>query len=161
MLFLCSIYGLRCSEVVNLTLDDFDWVGETFTVRRAKRGRVQQYPLQFEVGEAILQYLKSGRPRSACRNLFLSLNPPYRPVRPGSLWTIIAKRIQRLGLDWKPAGSHSFRHACATELLRRGSSLKEIADFLGHRGLESVTIYAKYDMRNLRKVAAFGLANVR
>jgi integrase/recombinase XerD len=50
ILFLCAIYGLRSSEIVNLTLNDFDWVNETFVVRRAKRGRVQQYPIQYEVG---------------------------------------------------------------------------------------------------------------
>ena len=76
ILFLCSIYALRSSEVVNLTLDDFDWINETFTVRRAKRGRIQQYPIQFEVGEVILKYLQHGRPRSSCRTLFLTLKPP-------------------------------------------------------------------------------------
>jgi integrase/recombinase XerD len=161
ILFLCSIYGLRSSEVVNLTLDDFDWISETFTIRRAKRERVQRYPIQFEVGEAILRYLKLGRPRSTCRNLFLSLQPPYRPVLSATLWTIINKRVKRLEIDLKAFGPHSLRHACATELLRKGSSLKDIADFLGHRNLHSVTIYAKQDVRNLRKVAAFSLAGVK
>jgi integrase/recombinase XerD len=161
ILFLCSIYGLRSSEVVNLKLNDFDWINETFVVRRSKRGRVQQYPIQFEVGNAILRYLQFGRPRTVCRNLFLTLKPPYRPVRPSTLWAIISNRVQRLGLDFKIVGPHSFRHACATELLRQGSSLQEIADFLGHRDLDSVSIYAKHDMRSLRKVADFSLAGVR
>ena len=160
ILFLCSIYGLRCSEIVNLTLDDFDWVNEIFVVRRAKRGRIQQFPIQFEVGDAILKYLQLGRFRCPCRFLFVTLKPPYRPVRSATIWSIIANRIRRLGLNLKPAGPHSFRHACATELLRRGSSLKEIADFLGHRDLESVSIYAKSDLRSLRKVAAFSLAGI-
>jgi integrase/recombinase XerD len=161
ILFLCSIYGLRSSEVVNLTLDDFDWINETFIVRRAKRGRIQQYPIQFEVGEIILKYLQFGRPRSSCRNLFLTLKPPYRPVRPATLWTIFGKRIERLGLELKPFGGHALRRACATELLRKGSSLRDIADFLGHRDLQSVSIYAKYDVRSLKRVAAFSLAGVK
>jgi len=161
ILYLCSIYGLRSSEVVNLTLDDFDWTNETFIVRRAKRGRIQQYPIQFEVGEAILRYLQRGRPRSPCRNLFLTLKPPYRAVRSATLWTIIAKRVKRLGLDLKPFGAHSLRHSCATELLRKGSSLQDIADFLGHRDLQSVSIYAKHDVKSLKKVAAFSLAGVK
>jgi integrase/recombinase XerD len=161
ILFLCSIYGLRRSEIVNLTLSDFDWVNESFVVRRAKRGRIQQFPIQFEVGEAILKYLRFGRPRCPCRNLFVTLKPPYKAISPSTMWTIIANRIRRLDLNMKPVGPHSFRHACATELLRTGSSLKEIADFLGHRNLESVSIYAKADIRSLRKVAAFSLASVR
>ena len=160
ILFLCAIYGLRSSEIVNLTLNDFDWVNETFIVRRSKRGRVQQYPIQYEVGEAILRYLRSGRPRAVCRNLFLTLRPPYRPVRSATLWVLIDKRIRRLGMNLPIHGPHSFRHACATELLRKGSSLSEIADFLGHSNLESVSIYAKHDIRSLRKVADFRLAGV-
>jgi site-specific recombinase XerD len=160
ILFLCSIYGLRAAEIARLTLEDFDWVTELFLVRRAKRGRIQQFPLQFEVGDAILKYMQKCRPRCACRNLFVTLNPPYRPIRPATIFTIIACRIRRCGLNLR-AGTHSFRHACATELLRQGSSLKEIADFLGHRDLESVSIYAKSDIRSLRKVAAFSLGGVK
>jgi integrase/recombinase XerD len=161
ILFLCAIYGLRSSEVVNLRLKDFDWVNETFIVRRSKRGRVQQYPIQYEVGEAILRYLRSGRPRAGCRNLFLTLRPPYRPVRSSTLWMVVDKRIRRIGMSFPIHGPHSFRHACATELLRKGSSLSEIADFLGHSDLESVSIYAKHDIRSLTKVADFRLLGLR
>jgi integrase/recombinase XerD len=161
VLFLCAIYGLRSSEIVNLTLNDFDWVNETFVVRRSKRGRVQQYPIQYEVGEAILRYLRFGRPRALCRNLFLTLRPPYRPVRAATLWVLIDNRIRRLGMNFPIHGAHSFRHACATELLRKGSSLGEIADFLGHSNLESVSIYAKHDIKSLRKIADFRLVGVR
>jgi integrase/recombinase XerD len=159
ILFLCSIYGLRGAEAAKLSLDDFDWINEIFLVRRAKRGRIQQFPIQFEVGEAILRYLQKARPRCACRNLFVTLKPPYKPIRSATIWTIIDNRIQRCGFSAK-AGTHSFRHACATELLRQGSSLREIADFLGHGDLESVSIYAKSDIRSLRKVAAFSLGSV-
>ncbi len=161
ILFLCSIYGLRSSETANLTLDDFDWVDETFIVRRAKRGRTQQYPIQAEVGEAILRYLQNARPRSLCRSLFLTLQPPYRSVNPATFSTIIKRRIERFGLPLSPFGPHALRHACATELLRKGSSLQDIADFLGHRNLQSVCIYAKCDVRSLKKVAAFSLGGVR
>jgi integrase/recombinase XerD len=71
MLLLCSIYALRSSEVANLQLIDIDWREEIFCVKRAKRGGYQRYPLQYEVGEAILRYLKV-RPRCACRNVFVS-----------------------------------------------------------------------------------------
>jgi len=161
ILFLCSVYGLRSSEVVNLTLDDFDWRDETFIVRRAKRGRVQQYPIQVEVGESILRYLRYGRPRTSCRNVFLTLQAPYRSVNPSTFWTIILKRIERYGLDIAPFGPHELRRACATELLRKGSSLHDIADFLGHRNLQCVSIYAKYDMRSLKKVADFSLGGLK
>jgi hypothetical protein len=80
MLFLFSIYGLRVSETAGLVLEDFDWVNETFTVRRAKRGRIQQFQIQFEVGQAILKYLKDERPICHSRYVFVILRPPFRRV---------------------------------------------------------------------------------
>jgi integrase/recombinase XerD len=79
LFLLFSIYGLRSSEVAGLRLEDFDWRNETFTVRRAKRGGIQQYPIQYEVGEAILKYLQHGRPQSSCRHVFL-IREPCKPI---------------------------------------------------------------------------------
>jgi integrase/recombinase XerD len=132
-----------------------------FVVVRAKGGRVQQFPIQFEVGETILRYLQQGRPRCSCRRLFVSLRPPYRPLRSATIWGIVADRMKLLEIKSDHFGGHSLRHACATELLRKGSSLREIADFLGHRTMKSVSVYAKYDIRSLRKVAEFSLAGVK
>ena len=159
ILLLCAIYGLRTSEITRLSLNDFDWRNETFTVRRSKMGRTQQLPIQFEVGEAIIQYLRSARPPCLCRNLFVTRFGPYRPLR--NLWWVVSNRMKKLNIKSQNFGPHSLRHACATELLRKGTSLKDIADFLGHRGMESVSIYAKHDSRCLREVAAFRLGIVR
>ena len=161
ILLLCSIYALRSSEVTNLTLEDFDWLNETFTIRRSKRGRVQQFPIQHEVGDAILRYLQGARPRCSCRNLFVTLKPPFRPMLPATLWTVVARRIDRLGLDIQKFGPHALRHVSATRLLHKGCSLQEIADFLGHRRLTSVSIYARHDVHSLQQVAAFSLAGVK
>ncbi|WP_188760756.1 tyrosine-type recombinase/integrase [Edaphobacter acidisoli] len=158
---LCSIYALRSCEVVRFKLSDFDWANEIITIQRAKSGRVQQFPIQLEVGEKLIRYLKQVRPRCKCRNLFLSLKPPYRPVDTTILWTIIASRMKALGIQSKNFGAHSLRHACATQLLRDGTSLPDIAEFLGHSDLKSVSIYAKYDVEALRKVADFSLAGIR
>lgn len=158
VLLLCSVYGLRNGEVTQLRLNDLDWQNEIMTVRRSKSGRVQQFPIQYEVGEAIIDYLKEGRPHSPCRHLFMTTYPPYRPLR--TLWPIIGRRMRKLNIVSKRVGPHVLRHACATELLRKGASLPEIADFLGHRNLYSVGIYAKHDLRSLREVANISLAGV-
>jgi integrase/recombinase XerD len=158
---LCSIYGLRRSEIVQLRLDDFDWYNEIMTVRRAKRGRVQHFPIQYEVGEAILAYLRSARPKSSCRHLFTTFVAPIRPMRPPCLRSIVYKRMKMLEIQSDNLGPHALRHACATQLLNRGFSLHEIADFLGHRGLSAVSIYAKYNPRLLRRVASFSLAGIQ
>ncbi len=157
ILLLCSVYALRSSEVAGLRLSDFDWREETFCIKRAKRGGYQRYPLQYEVGEAILRYLTKGRPRCPCRNVFVTLGQPYRPLSACAMWQIVSVRFERLEIKSERRGPHALRHACATHLLRKGASLSEIADFLGHRDAKSIGIYAKYDTRSLRKVAAFRL----
>lgn len=157
ILSLCAIYALRSSEIANLRLSDIDWREETFCVKRAKRGGFQRYPLQHEVGEAILRYLTKARPRCACRNVFVTLGQPYRPLCAPGLWQIVSRRFRQLGVKSERRGPHALRHACATHLLKKGTSLKDIADFLGHRDAKSIGIYAKHDTRSLRKVAAFRL----
>jgi site-specific recombinase XerD len=161
LLLLLTVYGLRSSEVINLRLEDFDWQSEIFTVRRAKRGGTQQFPIQYEVGEAILKYLQCARPRVDSRHVFLGERRPWGPLLHTTVWRTTSRRMRALGIDLEHLGPHSLRHACATRLLQKGSSLKEIADFLGHRDTKTVGIYAKYDMRGLRKVAAFRLAGLR
>lgn len=158
IVLLASVYGLRCSEIANLTLDDFDWYNEVLTIRRAKRGRVQQFPLQFEVGEAVIRYLREVRGRSPFRNVFLSLNLAHRPIN--SLSQTIAKTMKARGVLDPPCGLHALRHACATELLRKGTSLRGIAELLGHRNLRSVSIYAHCDIHALRRVADFPLTSI-
>ena len=160
MFLLFSIYGFRSAEVRALTLEDIDWRRESITVRRAKRGKTQQFPLQGEVGDAIALYLQKIRPQCSCRNVFVTLHPPYRPVLGHSMSSIIGLRMKKLGIATENFGPHILRHACATQLLRTGSSLKDIADFLGHSDLRSVSNYVKFDSHSLKKVAEFSLRGV-
>ncbi|WP_432279821.1 tyrosine-type recombinase/integrase [Terriglobus roseus] len=158
ILLLAARYGLRRSELVRLTLDDLDWRDEVLTVRRSKRGRIQQFPLEKEVGDAIIRYVSEVRPSSRFRQLFLTLQKPHRPaVNLGSAMRKLMNSQKVFDRDW---GLHSLRHACATELLRKGTSLKAIADFLGRRGLQSVSIYAHSDYRALARVAEADLGGV-
>jgi len=85
LLLLFAVYGLRSSEVINLRLEDFDWQSEVFTVRRSKRGGTQQYPIQYEVGEAILKYLQYARPRVNSRHVFLGERRPWGPLLHGTV----------------------------------------------------------------------------
>ncbi len=160
VLSLFAIYGLRSGEVSRLLLSDFDWTAETFLVTHSKRGGTQPYPLQHDVGEAILAYLAKGRPRTSCRHLFVTLHQPYRCVDPSSLWALTSRRIKAAGILCRRSGPHSLRHACATHLLQEGVTLKEIGDLLGHRSAMSTGIYAKVDITMLRRVADFDLGGL-
>jgi integrase/recombinase XerD len=160
VLSLLVVYGLRSGEVSRLLLSDFDWAAETFLVTHSKRGGTQPYPLQHEVGEAILEYITKGRPRTSCRHLFVTLHMPHRRVETSSLWRLTSQRIKAAGILCRRSGPHSLRHACATHLLQEGLSLKEIGDLLGHRSAMSTGIYAKVDIIMLRRVADFDLGGL-
>lgn len=159
ILMLFAIYGLRAGEVARLRLDDFDWEREVFRVTSSKTRRVRTYPLIRSVGDAILRYLREVRPRSARRELFLSLSAPFQPVYT-SLWRMVARRLRSLNLSLPHCGPHVLRHACATRLLASGLSLKQIGDQLGHTAPNSTRIYAKVDLVGLRQVADFDLGGV-
>jgi len=160
ILMLFAFYGLRSGEVSRLLLSDFNWREEVFVVNHSKRGGAQRYPLLRNVGNAILGYLRKGRPRCDCRHLFVTLDPPYRPVGPATLWTLTNRRMKALGIQCRRKCPHALRHARATRLLQQGASFKEIGDLLGHRSLESVGIYAKVDIGALRTVAALDLGGL-
>lgn len=146
-------YGLRRGDVERLTLDDIDWIAETLHVMRPKLRRPQSYPLWAPVGESILRYLQQVRPRCAERAVFLTLKAPHRPLSGASIGAMVAKRLTDQGVKLSRVGAHCLRHACAGQLMDAGFTLKQIADHLGHRSMNSTRIYTKIDMRGLRQVA--------
>ncbi len=160
ILLLLAVYGLRAGEVAALRLEDVDWDHDRLTVRRPKQRRSQAYPLVPSVGHAIVRYLREVRPRCAFREVFLKILAPLGPMTSLGLYSMVAARMGRLGIQAPHRGPHVLRHACAGRLLERGLSLKEIGDHLGHRSLESTRIYAKVDLQGLREVAAFDLGGL-
>ena len=150
-------YGLRRGEVERLRLDDIDWVAETLHVTRPKLRRPQCYPLSACVGDAILRYLREGRPRCAQRAVFLTIKAPFRPLSGASISAMVRMRLTRQGVKLGQIGAHCLRHSCAGQLLNAGFTLKQIADHLGHRSMNSTRIYTKIDVRGLREVAELDL----
>jgi integrase len=157
ILLLLIVYGFRSGEVRQLRLDDLDWEGELIRLRRPKQRRTQVFPLSRTVGDAILRYLKEVRPRTSHREIFLALNAPLRPLQGGTLRQVVASRLCPLGVSLPHYGPHTLRHACATRLLDKGHSMKEIGDYLGHSNPESTYVYAKVNLAGLRTVADFNL----
>jgi len=153
ILLLLARLGLRSGEVASLTLDDVDWEAGQLAVH-GKGGRRNELPLSAEVGEAIAAYLQDGRPHSTSRFVFLRAKAPVRGFRGASgIGSIVRHSLQRGGVDAPSMGAHQFRHGLATEMLRQGASLGEIGDVLGHRHLQTTSIYTKVDIEALRKLA--------
>lgn len=144
--------GLRCGEIAGLELDDIDWRASTVTLRRTKGCREDVLPLPATTGKAIAAYLRHERPPTINRSVFVSRTTPRgQPVGSDVVRDTIRKSYARAGLPYTRA--HLLRHTMANRLLAGGSSLKEVADVLRHRSLDTTMIYAKLDSRNLVEVA--------
>ena len=153
ILLLLARLGLRSSEVAFLELDDIDWNTGTLSVH-GKGGLPNAFPLPLEVGQAIAAYLRDGRPPSVSRRVFLRAKAPIRGFRGASgVGSIVRHSLKRAGIHAPTYGAHQFRHGLATEMLRRGASLGEIGDVLGHRHPQTTKIYVKVDLEALRTLA--------
>ena len=154
ILLMLSVYGLRCSEVTGMLLDDIDWRSERFFLRRAKGCRPQIMPMLPIVGDAIIKYIREVRFNGGtCRNLFISTRAPHGRLSGSAVYKVARDALKAHNITIRHYGPHSFRHGCATHLINTGYSLKEIADLLGHMRLDTTKIYAKVDMAALRGVA--------
>ena len=144
--------GLRGEEIVELCLDDIDWRAGTLVVRKNKQRRERLLPLPPLVAKAILSYLRTGRPSSSSRRLFLCHRLPVgEPMTRERLRGAVRRIMRRSGLTG--GGPHRLRHSFATRLHARGASLKEVADVLGHQDFDTTAIYARVNLSQLRKVA--------
>jgi integrase/recombinase XerD len=154
MVLLLAVYGLRAIEVIHLRLDDLDWRRQLLHICHRKAGNNTTYPLSVAVGEAILAYLRQGRPSSAHREVFLSAKAPFASLTPGGgLNDQLRIYLAKAGIRVARPGTHSFRYSCAQRLFEQGLPLKTIGDYLGHRDMRTTQHYTMITLDQLREVA--------
>ncbi|MCY4601005.1 MAG: site-specific integrase [Acidobacteria bacterium] len=154
ILLLLARLGLRGGEVSALTLDDFDWDAGIVNVS-GKGPRREPLPVPCDVGEAVADYLRNGRP-SGCptRRVFVRLKAPHRGFASTvAIDCVVRRALARAHLDPPFKGAHLLRHSLATGMLRNGATLEDIGQILRHRHPETTQIYAKVDLEALRTVA--------
>jgi integrase/recombinase XerD len=142
--------GLRCAEVAALELTDIDWSAGTLTIH-GKGSRTDRLPLPVDVGEAVVEYLRAGRPSTEARTVFVRAVAPFTPLKPVSVTCIVARAARRAGLGTVHA--HRLRHTAASETLNAGASLQEVAQLLRHSSVATTVIYAKTDRNRLAQIA--------
>lgn len=155
MLLLASRLGLRASDIADLQFSDIDWDKNMITLTMQKTKKVIELPLLADVGNAIIDYLRHGRPKSDSQNVFLSGNAPYVAATKGVVCAAINEKILRSGVDTsgKHHGPHSLRHSLASAMLNGGSMMPVISESLGHRSTQTTLAYLKIDIRSLQKCA--------
>jgi integrase/recombinase XerD len=142
IVLLLSRLGLRIGDVAALRLEDLDWRAGELAIS-GKGDRQARLPLPIDIGEAIVDWLRGGRPECESRFVFTRIRAPHLGLHPSSLNGVVHRACQRAGLP--EVGPHRLRHTAATEMLRAGSSLREIGQVLRHCGSEVTSIYAKVD----------------
>ncbi len=150
ILILLSELGLRATEVWRLRTTDFNWREARLNIL-GKGGRGAVVPLTQGAGDAVLDYLERVRPATESDVLFLRLSRPHVPLANAAEISGIAKKA--LGRCGFQGGAHVFRHTLATELLRSGRALEDVATILRHRSTETTMIYAKVNETMLKRLA--------
>lgn len=143
--------GLRAGEIARLKLDDIDWRRGEIAVR-GKGNRYERLPLPVDVGSAVAEYLRHGRPVEDSRQLFLRVRAPHRGLSSSGITQVVFDAARRANLAL-PMAAHRLRHTAATQMLRAGASLAEVGQVLRHRSPVSTAMYAKVDRERLRTVA--------
>lgn len=149
--------GLRISDVVNLQFDNIHWNKNCIQINQQKTGNMLSIPLSKEIGMAIVTYLKHGRPVSDSPYVFLGHNAPFEPLHYHNNFHAEMKRyMRRAGIVMPPQGHtgvHSIRHSFATNLLKKGTSVENISQILGHSDINVTETYLRVDIEQLRLCA--------
>lgn len=157
IIVLIARLGLRSIDVKRLTFADFDWPANRLFVTQAKTGHRLQLPLLKEVGWAVIDYIRHGRPVCAAPQVFVRHTAPIGPFSDQDhLHQILVKhaRVAHVPISEKRRhGMHSLRHTLATRLMENGTPLEEIADILGQQSVRSTGVYLKSSLGLLAKCA--------
>lgn len=153
MFLLMTHYGLRPSEIVDLTLDDIAWRKGEIRVVQRKTGQPLYLPLTDQAATALVEYLHSRPLDLPYRQLFLRIRAPAGPLKPTAVTEAFQHWARLSGLAIPFQGSYCLRHSYAVHLLHLGVSIKTIGDLLGHRVTESTEVYLRLSLEDLRGVA--------
>jgi integrase/recombinase XerD len=144
--------GLRAGEAAALEVHNLDWRQGIMRLNQTKNGSSAELPLLEEVGQALANYLRRGRPEGGYPQVFL-LDAPPRPMNRHAISGVVRLGLRRCGIDMARPGAHLLRHTLASHLIQKGASLKEIADLLRHGHVNSASVYAHVDVPTLRALA--------
>ncbi len=148
-----ATYGLRASEIVEISLEDIRWRQRILRIHQRKTSSPLELPLTNEVLSALVKHLKRPPPPAPHRRVFLRMRAPMGVLKPTALTEAFQALVLKSGLSTPYQGLHCLRHSYAVHLLKSGTSLKTIGDILGHSTAESTSMYLRLATGDLREVA--------
>ncbi|MEO6001436.1 MAG: site-specific integrase [Chitinophagaceae bacterium] len=155
ILVLAACLGLRESDIARLKFENLHWDRNLIILRQYKTGKDLILPLLPAVGNAMLDYIQYGRPKSSEQYIFLLVTSPYLPIRSSTIAELVGRRFVNANLNTKDKkhGGHALRHSLVKELLGNKQALPVIMEVLGHKNLESTRHYIRIDTESLRQCA--------
>ena len=151
ILIACRL-GLRCTDIKNLCFENFNWTEKKIRFTQSKTGQPMELPLVPDVGWAVIDYLKYGRPKVDSSRIFVRHMAPFLPfAEDDHLDQLIRAYMVKahIPMRGKHRGMHSLRHTMASVLLEKDTPLPVISDIIGHLDTNSTAVYLKVDMERL------------
>lgn len=151
ILIACRL-GLRCTDIKNLCFENFNWTEKKLCFTQSKTGQPIELPLVPDVGWAVIDYLKYGRPKVDSNRIFVRHMAPFLPFAEGDHLDQLIRAYMvkaHIPMRGKHRGMHSLRHTMASVLLEKDTPLPVISDIIGHLDTNSTAVYLKVDMERL------------
>jgi integrase len=155
VLLLATRLGLRSGDIVGLTYDNVDFVGNSISLTQEKTKHPLTLPLLPEIRTALKEYIQYARPDSNSNFIFLSANAPFSRMTTSAMRHALTASFISAGINisGKKHGPHSLRSSLASSMVNDGVPYEVIRRLLGHHDPNAVKHYAKIDIENLRSCA--------
>jgi integrase/recombinase XerD len=155
MILLTARLGLRICDLRQLGLGDLDWRAKTLTIVQRKTGRPLSLPLLGDVGWAVIDYVRHGRPETACAKVFVKHAYPFDAFGcASSVASRLPRYAARARIEFPPGqvcGMHSLRGALAVAMIGNGAPMPVISAVLGHASTDTTqAYYLRFDTERLR-----------
>jgi integrase/recombinase XerD len=155
MILMTARLGVRISDLRQLELGDLDWRAKTITIVQHKTGRPLSLPLLDDVGWAIIDYVRHGRPETGCAKVFIKHCYPFGTFGcSSSIATRLPRYAARAGIVFRPGqvcGMHSLRGALAVAMIGNGTPVPVVSAVLGHASSDTTqAFYLRFDTERLR-----------
>lgn len=156
ILLLAAEYGWRTRDIVSFRFNQIDWDKNVIHFNQSKTDIPVEYPLLSSVGNAIVDYLKHGRPKTDAKEIIVAADTAKKgqPLSPPTVHSIVSKYMSKANIkNWKSKkhGAHSLRHSLATNMLKNNVSMPVISTVMGHQSTETTKIYLSVDIEKLRQ----------
>ena len=156
MVLLAARLGMRASDISALLFESLNWHNNTIEFNTIKTSKHTILPLTEEVGGAIIEYLRYGRPETKDKHVFIRLQKPYKELQPSVLHKVVTTAMRNAGIVIEPGkrhGPHALRASLASEMLANNTPLPVISETLSHANTDTTRIYLKIDITHLRELS--------